>query len=219
MFFRTAPVCDFMYGTIDTEVKQRERKKRRVVEKEIHEEEKPEDINLATGGSAKSSFEKQKESMQKALSEAAPKNIVIGRDENDDPIRGQGPVPLFDFIVNPNSFSQTVENIFGLSFLVKDGWAAMGIEKGSGLPYVQPREPKEKSGVGSSVVSLTMADYKRILETFDIEEEDAIIPHRNEAQDTNMLQKGSTASSSSSSSPASSTKKSKTSKRRKRKSR
>lgn len=38
---------------------------------------------------------------------------------------GEGAVNLFDFVVNPHSFGQTVENIFYMSFLVKEGKVAM----------------------------------------------------------------------------------------------
>jgi hypothetical protein len=39
-------------------------------------------------------------------------------------------VNLFRFIINPDDFAQSVENMFHLSFLIRDGECAMEIEDG-----------------------------------------------------------------------------------------
>lgn len=43
-------------------------------------------------------------------------------------------VPFFQFVVNPSSFTQTVENIFDLSFLVKQERAEVFMREGT--PHV-----------------------------------------------------------------------------------
>jgi non-structural maintenance of chromosomes element 4 len=41
-----------------------------------------------------------------------------------------GNINLFRFIVNPKDFGQSVENMFYLSFLIRDGRCALTIETG-----------------------------------------------------------------------------------------
>ena len=47
-------------------------------------------------------------------------------------------VPLFEFAVNPKSFGQTVENLFYVSFLVKDGFVKISFDD-DGLPTLRER--------------------------------------------------------------------------------
>jgi len=46
-----------------------------------------------------------------------------------------GPVNLFRFVINPNDFAQSVENLFYLSFLIRDGECALEMEE-DGEPVV-----------------------------------------------------------------------------------
>ncbi|XP_033119463.1 non-structural maintenance of chromosomes element 4 homolog A-like [Anneissia japonica] len=83
------------------------------------------------------------------------------------------PVRLFDFVVNPDSFGQTIENIFYVSFLVKDGLAMIELDT-DGLPVIRPCEPykegqsKETIHKKQFMFSLTMDKWKELIEVFDI---------------------------------------------------
>ena len=44
-------------------------------------------------------------------------------------------VPLFKFVINPRSFGQTIENIFYLSFSIRDARARLEIDE-DGMPIV-----------------------------------------------------------------------------------
>ncbi|KAJ1936021.1 hypothetical protein GGF37_005772 [Kickxella alabastrina] len=52
-----------------------------------------------------------------------------------------GPINLFQFVINPHSFSQSVENIFYVSFLIRDGKAY--IDDQTGQPMIEACEPPQ----------------------------------------------------------------------------
>jgi hypothetical protein len=62
--------------------------------------------------------------------EAASRRHRVWRSSDDSPA-----VSLFDFVVNPHSFGQTVENIFYVSFLIKEGRVKVDIDD-TGLPLL-----------------------------------------------------------------------------------
>ncbi|EPY74058.1 thioredoxin reductase 1, cytoplasmic isoform 3 [Camelus ferus] len=47
------------------------------------------------------------------------------------------PVSYFEFVIDPNSFSRTVENIFYVSFIIRDGFARIRLDQDR-LPILEP---------------------------------------------------------------------------------
>ncbi|CAG9789695.1 unnamed protein product [Diatraea saccharalis] len=48
------------------------------------------------------------------------------------------PLSYFHLVLDPDSFARTVENIYHLSFLVRDGMLAVQLDEEYGLPFVTP---------------------------------------------------------------------------------
>jgi hypothetical protein len=90
------------------------------------------------------------------------------------------PINYFKFITNPESFSQTVENIFYVSFLVRN--AVAQIDTSSGQPILTTRaspnteDSTEIINKKQIIMGLDIGEWKAIIETYDIE--DTIIPTR-----------------------------------------
>jgi hypothetical protein len=55
-------------------------------------------------------------------------------------INEDGAIDLFKFVINPKSFGQTVENLFYVSFLIRDGKAGIQVDD-NGLAYLSESLP------------------------------------------------------------------------------
>lgn len=100
-------------------------------------------------------------------------------------IADNGLVPLFDFCVNPRSFGQTVENLFYVSFLVKEGSVGLDFDS-RGLPTLglsDDRSVAERQEAGvrnQAVFTLDFDVWETIVAEFAITR--SIIPHRDEEE-------------------------------------
>ena len=57
-------------------------------------------------------------------------NYSLTSDKIHRILDANGEVNLFKFIINPNDFAQSVENLFYLSFLIRDGSCSLEVESG-----------------------------------------------------------------------------------------
>ncbi|KAI0101336.1 hypothetical protein GGR51DRAFT_563514 [Nemania sp. FL0031] len=98
-------------------------------------------------------------------------------------LRDTGGIDLLKFVVNPKSFGQTVENMFYVSFLIRDGAIQIEFDE-NGLPSLQPTASQDTSTIKrdaqrhQAVLSIDMQMWRDIIDAFHITE--PIIEHRKE---------------------------------------
>ncbi|PSR78843.1 Nse4 C-terminal-domain-containing protein [Coniella lustricola] len=102
-------------------------------------------------------------------------------------LMASGGIDLVRFCVNPRSFGQTIENMFYVSFLIKEGMVEVKYEE-NGLPSVCPSAASQEDRSATSkygamrrqaVMSLDMPTWRELIKTFNIQE--SMIEHRQEA--------------------------------------
>ncbi|KAM9325043.1 non-structural maintenance of chromosomes element 4 homolog A [Gastrophryne carolinensis] len=162
--FKRTPTFHFMLGSFKTDppvVRQKiERQKRtcKVEEKRV--------------------MPAQLKKMEESHQEATEKEVerILGYLQSYFKQEPDSPISFFDFVIDPNSFARTVENIFHVSFIIRDGFARLRLDQDK-LPIIEPIEPETESQVDKDnqprfqgVISLSHQDWKEIIETFEITE-------------------------------------------------
>lgn len=193
----------FWAGTLDrdendTVLPKKQRRKRATGKDEEAEEVRPEQMDKQkTTADQLSAGEKTMKVMKKKLHERCqqaledPETHLVGgySDCGVDGLR---------YLVNPKSFTQTVENIFHFSFMVKRGLAEIGFHdpslddsdensenssgrkrhKGKPGLYVKTKRNTDEvdNPTKQSVLSLNINQWKALVEAYELKEGD--LPHR-----------------------------------------
>ena len=104
----------------------------------------------------------------------------------DDPT----PIDYFELVLNAQSYGLTIENIFHLAFLVKDGLVKIFLGE-NGLPVVEPLPPENlrsngnsnsrpdkttKSQTSQMMVSLSMPEWQELIDAYELKGQEPMIP-------------------------------------------
>ncbi|CAN0187062.1 unnamed protein product [Bubo scandiacus] len=175
-YFRRAPSFHYMLGSFKSDPpvpKQRiERQKKMTGEEGIR--------------AMPAQLKKMEESHQEATEKEVERILgLLQTHFKNDP---ETPISFFDLVIDPNSFARTVENIFHVSFIIRDGLARLKLDDDK-LPIIEPskdesREDDHAAGIrNQAVISLSHQEWKEIVETYEITEPMISPPsHRNEDQ-------------------------------------
>ncbi|XP_068955230.1 non-structural maintenance of chromosomes element 4 homolog A isoform X2 [Petaurus breviceps papuanus] len=158
-YLKFAPTFHFLFGSFKTDPpvpKQRQKKK----DKKEEERAMPAEL--------KKMEESQQEATEKEVERILGLLQTYFREEPETPIS------FFDFVIDPDSFARTVENIFHVSFIVRDGFARIRLDQDK-LPIIEPiTQGNEESEQQSTqirhqdIISLSYQDWKDIVRTFEI---------------------------------------------------
>ncbi|XP_006461191.1 hypothetical protein AGABI2DRAFT_192724 [Agaricus bisporus var. bisporus H97] len=158
---RRAPALSFMLGPLSIEQKVRNVTKRARQEKDNGPVAKPENVNQGD--------------IQEVTNETT-KNVSLLMSL----LEQSGEVNLFRFVINPNDFAQSVENIFYLSFLIRDGKVALEFRDSE--PVIFPCDPPSYEDYAQGlkkqqlVVEFDQEIWREAIEVFKITS--SVIPQR-----------------------------------------
>uniref|UniRef100_A0A8B9Z1V6 Non-structural maintenance of chromosomes element 4 n=1 Tax=Buteo japonicus TaxID=224669 RepID=A0A8B9Z1V6_9AVES len=84
----------------------------------------------ATGGEEKRAMPAQLKKMEESHQEATEKEVerILGLLQTHFKNDPDTPISFFDLVIDPNSFARTVENIFHVSFIIRDGFARLKLD-------------------------------------------------------------------------------------------
>jgi len=194
----------FLAGPLEADYVPKERKPRakrqQQAESDDEEEERPEEVkNQETNADQLSAVERNIAAVRKTLrkrSHAAYKETVdeIRELPEDEQAAAKkklketaGEVCAIKCMFNPESFTQTVENMFHCAFLVNDARAKMVVRDGCPKVAAIPKKKKNHPPAKQSVVSLNMRDWRKLCKAYKVKQAD--IPHRTGSEQERHVKK------------------------------
>jgi hypothetical protein len=184
-------------------VRQRIQRKRELLEEDGEaKEERPEDVQGHTARSADglSAGEANMKALSDKLHEKVDEQYKTCKRHLQEVYKGDIPKPAMkklkkfgieicgtNFLFNPHSFTQTVENVFNFAFAIKNGGASIavrenghfseeGLKSKGGLRIKYTNQGRIDTKPKQAILSFSMQDYRRMLEAYNVTEGD--LPNR-----------------------------------------
>lgn len=85
---------------------------------------------------------------------------------------GKKPINFFKFVLHPDNFGTSIENMFHVSFLIKENKAGISICPDIELPVIEPISSKQNKEEGVKyqvVMNINMNDWKKLVKNLKIE--------------------------------------------------
>jgi len=165
--FRRAPSLSFMYGALSAIPP--EAKDGKTKEKRSRQATKISDLKETQTQTMKET--ETEDNITDRIVQKVFKVLVEKFKEN-----GKKPINFFKFVLHPTNFGRSVENMFHVSFLIKENKARISICPDTELPLIQPISSRQKDVDGEGcceqsqvVVNINMRDWSKLVKGLVIE--------------------------------------------------
>lgn len=170
LYSHKAPAMDFMLGPLAIEAKERKKTTRARLQKNKRDEVQPQEL--------------RPEDVQRSENETTKMVRLVSQKLHEVDENG---VNFFEFVIDPESYAQSIENIFYVSFLVRDGRAAVFPNEETGLLTLYASEAPTEEERGDeqkkqTVFKLTADVWREARDLFNLKKS-KYIPHRTRPDD------------------------------------
>jgi len=171
VFFRRSPVLTYMYGALDTTPPPPKEKKTK--DPKSRQATKVADLKETTA-TVLAEAEKSENQTEQMVTHVYRCLVKEFKQE------GRKPISYFKFVLDPECFGTSIENMFHLSFLVKEGKAEISVSEETGMPIVTPKSKKEEHDEHKNqvVMNVNMEDWRLLVKELKIKK--SMISHPGE---------------------------------------
>jgi len=157
VFFKRSPVLTCMYGALDTTPPPPKEKKAK--DPKSRQATKVADLKETTA-TVLAEAEKSENQTEQMVTHVFRCLVTKFREA------GKRPINYFQFVLHPQCFGTSIENMFHVSFLVKEGKAEISVCEETGLPLITPkskRKEEQEEHKNQVVMNVNMADWGRLV--------------------------------------------------------